>query len=84
MQLLQLTHLPLVPHICVDEIGHHWFKRLFGTKPLPEPMLVYCQLDSGISFKWNLNRNLIIFIQENAFENAVCQYGGHFVQEEMS
>ena len=26
----------------------------------------------------------IIFIQENAFENAVCQNGGHFVQGEMS
>ena len=24
------------------------------------------------------------FIQENAFENVVCQNGGHFVQGEMS
>ena len=21
-----LTHLPLIPHICVSESGHHWFK----------------------------------------------------------
>ena len=21
-----LTHLPLVPHICVGELGHHWFR----------------------------------------------------------
>ena len=35
---------------------------LFGAKPLPEPMLVYCQLDI---IKWNLNRNSVIFIQEN-------------------
>ena len=21
-----LTHLPLVPHICVSELGHHWFR----------------------------------------------------------
>ena len=21
-----LTHLPLVPHICVSEMGHHWFR----------------------------------------------------------
>ena len=31
-------------------------------------------------FQWNLNRNSIIFVQENAFENVVCQNGGHFVQ----
>ena len=30
--------------------------------------------------QWNLNQNPIIFIQENAFENVVCQNGGHFVQ----
>ena len=28
-------------------------------------------------FQWNLNLNSIIFIQENAFENVVCQNGGH-------
>ena len=32
----------------------------------------------------NFNRNSIIFIQENAFENVVGQNGGHFVQGEMS
>ena len=21
-----LTHLPLVPHICVSELGQHWFR----------------------------------------------------------
>ena len=26
------------------------------------------------------NRNIIIFIQENAFEIVVCQNGGHLVQ----
>ena len=34
--------------------------------------------------KWNLNQNFIIFIQENAFQNDVCQHGGLFVQGEMS
>ena len=54
--------------------------RLFGTKPLPEPMWAYCQLDL-----WEqISVNCIIFIQENAFENIVCQNGGHFVQGEMS
>ena len=31
--------------------------RLLGAKPLPEPVLVYYQLDSR-KFQWNLNRNL--------------------------
>ena len=37
---------------------------LVGTKPLPELMLVYCQLDYHL---------VIIFIQENEFENAVYE-----------
>ena len=42
-----LTHLPLVPHICVSELGCHWYHwRWTGDKPLPEPMLVYSQLNS--------------------------------------
>ena len=44
-----LTHLPLVPHMC-QWTGPSWVQvmtcHLFGTKPLPEPMLAYCQLDS--------------------------------------
>ena len=54
---------------------------LFGTKPLPEPMFPYCQLDS-----WEHDSAIgtgIIFIQENENENAVCQNVGHFVQGEM-
>ena len=31
-------------------------------------------------FQWNSNQNYIISIQENAYENVVCQIGGHFVQ----
>ena len=66
--LLMVVH-PIV-HLC-----------LFGTKPLPEPMLAYCP---GNNFQWNSYRNCIIFIQEWAFEIVVCQNGGHFVQGEMS
>ena len=28
--------------------------------------------------RWNFNQNAAIFIQENAFENAVCKTVGHF------
>ena len=39
---------PPVPHICVSGSSQRWFNgnRLIGTKPLPEPMLEYLQLDS--------------------------------------
>ena len=52
---------------------------LFSTKPLPKPMLAYCQLDY-----WEQISVKIIFIQENAFETEVCQSGGHFVQGELT
>ena len=48
--------------------------RLFGAKPLPEPMLTYCQLDrqeqTSVIFQ---NQSSNIVIQENAFENVVCK-----------
>ena len=58
--------------------------RLLGAKPLPEPMLANCQLDSWQQISVKFYRYSTIFIQENAFENVVCQNGGHFVQGEMS
>ena len=56
---------------------------LFGTKPLPEPMLAYCQLDSWEQISVTFKSEFIIFIRENAFEIVVCQNGSHFVQGEM-
>ena len=44
--------------------------RLFGTKPLTEPMLTYRLLHC--QEQWNLNKKSTIFIQENWFEN-VCK-----------
>ena len=57
--------------------------RLFGAKPLSEPMLAYYKLVSW-EFQWKSNRSSIIFIRENAFEIVVCQNDGQFVQGEMS
>ena len=44
--------------------------RLFGTKPLPDPMLTSCQLDpyEQTSVKFGSNSKLFI----HAFENIVC------------
>ena len=48
-RIRRLTHLPLVPHICVSAFGSALFQvmacRLFDVKPLPEPLLAYYQLD---------------------------------------
>ena len=50
--------------------------RLLGAKqPLPE--LYWNIATLGCKLQWNFNRNSFIFIQKNAFENVVCQNGGH-------
>ena len=46
----------------------HWF----GTKPLSDPMMVYCRTH-GNKIQWNFNQDTIIFINENAFKNVVCK-----------
>ena len=48
--------------------------RLFGAKPLPEPMLTYYQLHPYWNkLQWNINRNSNNFIVENAYQNLVCK-----------
>ena len=45
--------------------------RLFGAKPLPEPMLPYCQLYTLTNkLHWKSYQGTKLFIQENALENA--------------
>ena len=52
--------------------------RLFSDNPLPEPMMFYFQLDPiEHMFQWNCVSNSKVFIQENAYENVVCQIGSH-------
>ena len=47
--------------------------RLFGAKPLPEPVLTYCQLVPWEQTSMNYNQNTKLFIHEYAFENVVCK-----------
>ena len=47
-----------------------------STKPLSEPMVTYCQLDTK---QRTFNENLYISFQENTFENG----GNHFVSASM-
>ena len=50
--------------------------RLFDVKPLPETMLGYCQLDPWKQIAAKFESDFHYFIQENTFENVVCQYSG--------
>ena len=53
--------------------------RLFSTKPLPEPILAECQLDSLEQISVIFKSEFYHFLSINAFQNVVCQNGGHFV-----
>ena len=61
--------------LSVKSTNHHWFIWWLVAWPVPSHYLkqwwdiVIGTL--GKKFWWNLNRNLHIFIQENAFENVV-------------
>ena len=50
--------------------------RLWGARPLPEPMLTVCQLylheEILVKFELETKQNNI-FIQENASENVACK-----------
>ena len=47
--------------------------RLSGAKPLPEPMLTYCQLDPQEQTSVKFESKYKTFIQENPVENIVCR-----------
>ena len=47
--------------------------RLFGAKPLSEPMLPDCQLDPKEYISEKCISNSKVFIQENALENVICE-----------
>ena len=46
------------------DIGNAW--RLFGTKPLPEQMVAYCELHNKKHISMKNYLDLMIFIEENA------------------
>ena len=47
--------------------------RLVGAEPFFETMLEYFNSNLKKKFKWNLKQNSYILIQENAFENDICE-----------
>ena len=75
--IYQLIHWGWVTHIGVGRLGHHWFRKWIGACLAPGLYLNQCWVIVNWTF-WikssvKLSRNLYIFIQEKAFENAVSK-----------
>ena len=72
-----LTHLPLVPHICVRQYGKHWFRLWPVAYLAPSHYLhqwwVIVNWILRNTLQWNFNQNTKLIIHENAFENIVCE-----------
>ena len=64
-----LTHWGRVTHICVGKL------TIIGSDNglSPERRKAIIWTNAGILLHWNSNRNSSIFIEENAFENVVCE-----------
>ena len=70
-----LTHLPLVPLICISDLGQHCFWYRLAAYLVPShyhnqySVIVNWILKNKL--KWNYNQNTKLFIDENASENIV-------------
>ena len=69
---IKLTHLNIVPHICVSESGRYWLRLWLVAYSAPSHYLNQC---CGIvdwtlrnKLQWNYNQNTKFFIRENASE----------------
>ena len=82
-----LTHLPLVPYICVSELGQHWFRSCLVACSAPSHYPIQCWVivNSTLRSKlqWKFNENKI-----NPSRKCIWKYrlwnGGHFVKGEIS
>ena len=72
-----LTHLHLVPHMCVSESGQHWFRWWRVAYSAPSHYLSQCWVFVSLTVRnklqWNFDQNTKLFIHENASENTVCE-----------
>ena len=70
--------LAFMRHWIGSSLVHVMACRLFGAKPLPEPMMAYVAIKPlGISVNFCRKQN--ICNDKIAFENVVCQSGGQLV-----
>ena len=75
-----LSHWGWVTHTGVSEKKHpcNWFKLWLAPGRRQSHRLIQCWSTVNWTpenkLKWNLNRNLYIFVQENTFENVACKW----------
>ena len=60
---------PLMPHICVNELGQNWF----ATNHFLNQRWLIVNWTIMNKFKWNLYRNSNTHFQETALENVICE-----------
>ena len=67
-----LTHWGRVTHICVSKL---YVGSDNGLSPGRRQAIIWHIVNSNLRNKlqWNLKRNSCVFIQENEFENVVCE-----------
>ena len=75
--LLTLNSSPLVPHICVNDSGQHWFRYWLVAYSAPSHYLNRCWVIINWTLRnklpWNFNQNTKRFILVNASEYIVCE-----------
>ena len=71
--LIMLFHCSLVTPYAFKNFGQHWYREklccLFGVNKLPEPILIYSQLNPLVKFEW---KKATSFLAKNAFVNDIC------------
>ena len=76
-QEVYLTHWGRLTHICVSKINHRWLRFCPVAWLAPSHNLNQCwdfaNLTQRNTFQWNFSQNKYISIQENSFENVVCE-----------
>ena len=69
-----------------QQTNHHWFRLRLVAWPAPSHYLNQCWniVNSNLrnKFQWNPKWNSGIFIQENAFENVVCEMASIYSRPE--
>ena len=67
----------IVPHICISELGQHWFRWWLVACSAPSQYLNQCWVTVNWTLRnklqWNFNQTTKLFIHKNASENIVCE-----------
>ena len=75
--ILILTHWGRVTHICISNLDHHCFRQWLVAWPAPSHYLNQCwntvNWTPRNKLQWNIHLDSYIFIQENLFENIICE-----------